>query len=529
MPFPGPVTATQLSYTIFVMDEQPSKIIAVHLSYRSRAMERGRLPLWPSYFLKPPKHPRGRRRPGAPPAVVRAPGVRGRGRAHHRHQGEPGVRRGRLGARALGDRGQRLRRLRPAARRQRVQRPVQGHRRVYPPRAGAARRPRDRPGADSLRTWVNGELAQDAVSGDDLLFSFADIVADISRLTTLEPGDVVLTGTPTGSTVVRPVTWSRSRLTRGRDGRARPGCPPGGCARRSRRPTTTCPRPARCRRGRRPARGRLRRQCAPRGRPAPGRAAGVRSPGSAPPPWRPAAQARLQLVTLDRLHATSPSGKMAGFARTLRYVPFREDLFARYGGTLRGGGLNAQKRAVEQIRPGEVLVIEARGDPTAGTVGDILALRAQVRGAAGIVTDGAIRDSQALQAMDLPVYYGATHPAVLGRRHVPWEVNTVDRVRRRHGHAGRHHRRRRRRGHRHPRAPGHGGRPGRRRAGTAGGVRGQDGGQGRVGRRALPPGQALAGAYESWLERANENRPTRGPTRLRTRGQERRPRHEVPQ
>ena len=32
----------------------PSKIIAVHLSYRSRAMERGRLPQWPSYFLKPP-------------------------------------------------------------------------------------------------------------------------------------------------------------------------------------------------------------------------------------------------------------------------------------------------------------------------------------------------------------------------------------------------------------------------------------------------------------------------------------------
>ena len=116
---------------------------------------------------------------------------------------------------------------------------------------------------------------------------------------------------------------------------------------------------------------------------------------------------------------------MAGFARTLRYVPFREDLFATYGAAVPGGGLNAQKRAVEQVRPGEVLVIEARGDPTAGTVGDILALRAAMRGAAGIVTDGAIRDSQALHAMDMPVYYGATHPAVLGRRHVPWEVNTT--------------------------------------------------------------------------------------------------------
>src|ERR1700742_5185551 len=34
--------------------EAPSKIVAVHVSYRSRAMERGRLPQWPSYFLKPP-------------------------------------------------------------------------------------------------------------------------------------------------------------------------------------------------------------------------------------------------------------------------------------------------------------------------------------------------------------------------------------------------------------------------------------------------------------------------------------------
>jgi len=131
-------------------------------------------------------------------------------------------------------------------------------------------------------------------------------------------------------------------------------------------------------------------------------------------------------VTLDRLHTTKPSKKMAGFARTLRYVPFREDLFAQYGGTVGSGGLNAQKRAVEQIRPGEILVIEARGDLTAGTVGDILALRAQVRGARGIVTDGAIRDSETLRTgLDIPVYHGGTHPAVLGRRHVPWEVNTT--------------------------------------------------------------------------------------------------------
>jgi 5-oxopent-3-ene-1,2,5-tricarboxylate decarboxylase / 2-hydroxyhepta-2,4-diene-1,7-dioate isomerase len=48
-----------------------------------------------------------------------------------------------------------------------------------------------------------------------------------------------------------------------------------------------------------------------------------------------------------------------------------------------------------------------------------------VRGAAGIVTDGAIRDSAALRELGIPVYHGATHPAVLGRRHVPWETNVT--------------------------------------------------------------------------------------------------------
>jgi regulator of RNase E activity RraA len=292
----------------------------------------------------------------------------------------------------------------------------------------------------SLRTWVNGVLTQDAVSGDDLLFSFADIVADISRLTTLEPGDVILTGTPTGSTVVRPGDLVEVEV------RAAP------VAADARDPAETGDGAA-CDGGWLST-GRLHSpveeadyDLAPPGAmPNPDDAQREAAYGASGAPGPSDSLADLlravskvstatlsaQLrkrgfnsVTLDRLHATQPGRKMAGFARTLRYVPFREDLFARYGGALHGGALNAQKRAVEQVRPGEILVIEARGDLTAGTVGDILALRAQVRGAAGIVTDGAIRDSQALHAMDLPVYYGATHPAVLGRRHVPWEVNTT--------------------------------------------------------------------------------------------------------
>ena len=120
-------------------------------------------------------------------------------------------------------------------------------------------------------------------------------------------------------------------------------------------------------------------------------------------------------LTLDGLRSTRPGVRMAGYARTVRYLPLREDLLAM------SAGMNAQKRAIEEIRPGEVLVIEARGDTTAGTIGDILGLRAQVRGAVGIVTDGAIRDSAALARLEIPAYHAAVHPAVLGRRHVPWE------------------------------------------------------------------------------------------------------------
>jgi 2-keto-4-pentenoate hydratase/2-oxohepta-3-ene-1,7-dioic acid hydratase in catechol pathway len=53
------------------------------------------------------------------------------------------------------------------------------------------------PQALSLRTWVNGELRQDA-STSDLIFGVAELVAFLGETCTLEPGDLILTGTPSG-------------------------------------------------------------------------------------------------------------------------------------------------------------------------------------------------------------------------------------------------------------------------------------------------------------------------------------------
>jgi 2-keto-4-pentenoate hydratase/2-oxohepta-3-ene-1,7-dioic acid hydratase in catechol pathway/regulator of RNase E activity RraA len=444
-----------------------SKVVAVHVSYRSRAMERGSLPLWPSYFLKPPSTLAA---DGSP--VRRPPWCE-----LLAFEGEVALV---IGTRATrvspadawshvrwvtaandfgvydlryADRGSNLR-----------SKGIDGFTPIGPALLDA--RGID-PERVTLRTWVNGELAQDAVSGDDLLFSFADIVSDLSRLTTLEPGDVILTGTPTGSTVVHPgdlVEVEVSAATRdekderdgsagtdesvgrderdgsrGRDGSAGTDERDGSEAKRSTMLSTGRLRSPIAEAdyelsppGAMPNADDAQREAAYGSRGAPGPSdspAELLSAVAAVSTATLASQLRkrgFNHLTLDRLLTTRPSQKMAGFARTLRYVPFREDLFAQYGTTVGRSGLNAQKRAVEQVRPGEILVIEARGDPTAGTVGDILALRAQVRGATGIVTDGAIRDAETLRnSLAIPVYYAATHPAVLGRRHVPWEVNAT--------------------------------------------------------------------------------------------------------
>jgi acylpyruvate hydrolase len=49
----------------------------------------------------------------------------------------------------------------------------------------------------ALRTWVNGELRQDSRTSD-LIFKVPELVAFISEACTLEPGDLILTGTPSG-------------------------------------------------------------------------------------------------------------------------------------------------------------------------------------------------------------------------------------------------------------------------------------------------------------------------------------------
>lgn len=117
---------------------------------------------------------------------------------------------------------------------------------------------------------------------------------------------------------------------------------------------------------------------------------------------------------LSGVRPVRPGRRMVGVARTLRYLPMREDLIPVYATRT-----NAQREAVESLQRGEVLMIDARNVPDAGTIGDIYAMRAMRLGAVGIVTDGATRDTPALAEMDIPVYHRAAHASTYRRHHMP--------------------------------------------------------------------------------------------------------------
>ncbi|MBU3652606.1 MAG: ribonuclease activity regulator RraA [Limnohabitans sp.] len=93
---------------------------------------------------------------------------------------------------------------------------------------------------------------------------------------------------------------------------------------------------------------------------------------------------------------------MVGEAFTLRYIPAREDLNTISVFQDRN---HPQRVAVEQCPPGAVMVFDSRKNARAASAGSILITRLQVRGCAGVVTDGGFRDSPEIAEMAFPAYH----------------------------------------------------------------------------------------------------------------------------
>ena len=429
--------------------DRPGKIIAIHLSYASRADQRGRRPSHPSYFFKVAssvaasggtvERPAGTELlafEGEIALVIGAPARHVSIEDAWSHVGFV------TAANDLGlydlranDKGSNVR-----------SKGGDGYTPLGPDLIDAAALD---PTDIRVRTWVNGELRQDDNSSG-LIFPLAQFVADLSQHFTLETGDIILTGTPAGSSVIVPGDVVEVEV----DAPGAPGAPSSGrlvttvtqgdvpfddtlgsvpavddTQRTEAWGTTPADPSTGSGSGSVPAPEPVEGSGSPHAEPVEGSG----SPHALFPDLRaklekaPTAGLSSQLrkrghhsCFIDGVTANIAGAKIVGTARTLRFVPAREDLFKSHG-----GGYNAQKRLFDAVGEGEVIVIEARGDATTGTLGDILALRARTRGAAGVVTDGGVRDFDEVARIGLPVFSQGAHPSVLGRKHVPWELDVT--------------------------------------------------------------------------------------------------------
>jgi regulator of RNase E activity RraA len=93
--------------------------------------------------------------------------------------------------------------------------------------------------------------------------------------------------------------------------------------------------------------------------------------------------------------------RFVGEAVTLRNIPMREDL--DHLEALRNPE-HPQRKAIEMVGPGQVLVMDCRGDVRGASGGNILITRLRMRGAAGLVSDGAVRDSPEIARNPFPVF-----------------------------------------------------------------------------------------------------------------------------
>ena len=109
-----------------------------------------------------------------------------------------------------------------------------------------------------------------------------------------------------------------------------------------------------------------------------------------------------------------------GEAVTLRSIPAREDLDVV---SAFQDPNHPQRKAIETVGPGQVLVMDCRGDLRAANGGGILTTRAMKRGAVGIVSDGAFRDSPEIGRMSFPVFAAGASATISLAVHHAVDIN----------------------------------------------------------------------------------------------------------
>jgi RraA family protein len=116
-----------------------------------------------------------------------------------------------------------------------------------------------------------------------------------------------------------------------------------------------------------------------------------------------------------RIQPLAPSMRFAGPALTVE---------------LRPGDNLMIHAALAVARPGDVIVVDGKGDLSSALMGEIMSQQAVALGVAAVVIDGAVRDSEAIRALGFPMFAAGLNPngptkSVAGRLNHPISIGGV--------------------------------------------------------------------------------------------------------
>lgn len=118
-----------------------------------------------------------------------------------------------------------------------------------------------------------------------------------------------------------------------------------------------------------------------------------------------------------------PGTKIVGSAITLQFMPQREDVASGLQQE-HSEKYSALWAVLETVQRGDVLTIQAYGDPYTGCLGEMLVTYFQARGGVGIVVDGFIRDVPKVKQIGLPMWVRGATPNYASQASLfPWAYN----------------------------------------------------------------------------------------------------------
>jgi regulator of RNase E activity RraA len=118
----------------------------------------------------------------------------------------------------------------------------------------------------------------------------------------------------------------------------------------------------------------------------------------------------------------SPGKSIVGPALTLQFMPRREDLHAE--GEYAGPERQLHRHVLYHTQPGDVVVVDARGDMASGVFGEMMLTYFKGQGGAGVVVDGCIRDSAHVKELELGLWLRGVTPNFHVQTNIfPYAVN----------------------------------------------------------------------------------------------------------